>query len=152
MTIRKYENTNKEEGYQNGDKLLPGAVFELYKTYTNADSNTYIPGQTGPVEVTTNGQGDVQVPNDVVLEVGGSYVLVEKQAPSGYKPDHTPINVTLNADGSMTTVDVENIALGEGEGIGLPVTGGSGTVVLTAAGVVLVAGAAALIARSRKEN
>ena len=152
LTIRKYENTNKEEGYQNGDKLLPGAVFELYRTYINADDNTYIPGQAGPVELTTNGQGVVQVPDDVVLEVGGSYVLVEKQAPSGYKPDDTPINVTLNTDGTMTTVDVENIALGEGEGIGLPVTGGSGTVILTAAGVVLVAGAAALIVRSRKEN
>ena len=41
---------------------------------------------------------------------------------------------------------------GPGEGIELPVTGGAGTVALTAAGVVLVAGAAAFIVRSRKEN
>ena len=38
------------------------------------------------------------------------------------------------------------------QGIGLPETGGMGTVALTAAGVVLVAGAAAFIVRSRKQN
>ncbi|HBG3382880.1 TPA: SpaH/EbpB family LPXTG-anchored major pilin, partial [Clostridioides difficile] len=152
LQIRKYENTNKEDGYQQGDKLLQGAVFELYKTYTDADTNTFIPGETGPIEVVTNDQGIAQIPSNVVLEVGGSYVLVEKKAPSGYKPDQTPIQVTLNADGTLTTVDVENIPLGEDEGIDLPETGGMGTVALTAAGVVLVAGAAAFIIRSRKQN
>ena len=152
LQIRKYENTNKEDGYQQGDKLLHGAVFELYKTYTDADTNTFIPGETGPIEVVTNDQGIAQIPSNVVLEVGGSYVLVEKKAPSGYKPDQTPIQVTLNADGTLTTVDVENIPLGEDEGIDLPETGGMGTVALTAAGVVLVAGAAAFIVRSRKQN
>lgn len=152
LQIRKYENTDKVDGYQEGDKLLGGAVFELYKTYTDANNNTFIPGEAGPIEVVTNNQGIAQIPGDVVLEVGGSYVLVEKEAPSGYKPDETPIQVTLNADGSMTTVDVENIPLGEDEGIDLPETGGMGTVALTAAGVVLVAGAAAFIVRSRKQN
>lgn len=152
LQIRKYEDTDKSDNYSDGDKLLKGAVFELYKTYTDADTNTFIPGETGPIEVVTNDQGIAQIPSDVVLEVGGSYVLVEKEAPSGYKFDDASIQVTLNADGSLTTVDVENIPLGEDEGIDLPETGGMGTVALTAAGVVLVAGAAAFIVRSRKQN
>ena len=54
------------------------------------------------------------------------------------------------SDANVITIgDVVNT---KDDTIELPTTGGAGTVALTAAGVVLVAGAAAFIVRSRKEN
>lgn len=86
----------------------------------------------------------------------GTYYLVETDAPEGYQLDATPIEVRIEAltDENATAADlVHNVpTITNTKTPALPVTGGAGTVAITAAGVVLVAGAAMLIVRARKNN
>ena len=94
---------------------------------------------------------------DVLLDPDETYFIKETKAPAGYKLDTNTYSV--GKDGTVklvafnnVVVEVPNIPSDYHEGIDLPQTGGAGTVALTAAGVVIVAGAAAFIVRSRKEN
>lgn len=87
----------------------------------------------------------------------GTYYLVEVKAPQGYQLDATPIPVTIDAVTKGDAKEAELIvtlgnAITNTKTPSLPVTGGEGTIAITAAGVVLIAGAAALIVRARKQN
>lgn len=96
------------------------------------------------------------------LAAGQTYTLVEKSAPAGYKPiQNMPFMIASGADSDEdgvkegylyslnggVIVDEENDIFSS-----LPETGGTGTVALTVVGVGLMAGAAFLVMRSRKEN
>ncbi|WP_075279058.1 SpaH/EbpB family LPXTG-anchored major pilin [Thermophilibacter provencensis] len=87
----------------------------------------------------------------------GTYFLVETDAPEGYQLDTTPIPVTINAvtEGDAQEADLI-VTLGNAitntKTPSLPVTGGEGTIAITATGVVLIAGAAALIVRARRQH
>ena len=87
----------------------------------------------------------------------GTYFLVETVAPEGYQLDTTPIPVTINAvtEGDAQEADLI-VTLGNAitntKTPSLPVTGGEGTIAITATGVVLIAGAAALIVRARRQH
>lgn len=147
VTLELYKVTGKkvDSETKNG---LEGAVFSIYR-----DSNkngTYDAGTDALIDegIKSNDQGVFEY--DPLAE--GTYFLVETQAPAGYEIlDGAVTFTTGDADGDnvITLTDVENT---KDTGINLPQTGGAGTVALTAAGVVLVAGAAAFIVRSRKEN
>ena len=91
----------------------------------------------------------------------GNYTLVETSAPAGYALAD-PVEFTINSvdenkdgifEGKMYdftgTAIVDEVVNPAEE---LPTTGGAGTVAFTAAGVVIMAGAAAFIIRSRKNN
>lgn len=85
----------------------------------------------------------------------GRYYLVETAAPEGYQLDATPIEVVITAskDDSATADSlIVSKTIDNTKTPALPVTGGAGTVAITAAGVVLVAGAAMLIVRARKSD
>ena len=81
----------------------------------------------------------------------GTYYVKETQAPGGYQLDSTVHTVTVPAAGDNDNNVNLNIT-NKKDIPGLPTTGGAGTVALTAAGVVLIAGAAAFIVRSRKQS
>ena len=147
VTLELYKVTGKkvDSETKNG---LEGAVFSIYR-----DSNkngTYDAGTDALIAegIKSNDQGVFEY--DPLAE--GTYFLVETQAPAGYELLTDAAKFTTDAadgDNVITLTDVENT---KDTGINLPQTGGAGTVALTAAGVVLVAGAAAFIVRSRKEN
>ena len=85
----------------------------------------------------------------------GTYYLVETAAPEGYQLDATPIEVVITAstdDGATADSLIVSKTIDNTKTPALPVTGGAGTVAITAAGVVLVAGAAMLIVRARKSD
>lgn len=95
----------------------------------------------------------------------GTYYLVEVKAPQGYQLDATPIEIFIpeNPDPDATAADlVVSYVNGDADGQrnaitntktpSLPVTGGEGTIAITATGVVLIAGAAALIVRARRQH
>lgn len=147
VTLELYKVTGKkvDSVTKNG---LEGAVFSIYRD-SNKNGN-YDAGTDALIAegVKSNDQGVFE--HDPLAE--GTYFLVETQAPAGYELLTGAVKFTTDdADGDnvITLTDVENT---EDTGINLPQTGGAGTVALTAAGVVLVAGAAAFIVRSRKEN
>lgn len=128
---------------------LEGAEF----TIKDAQGNVLYEG------LTSDPNGDVTL--NGALAAGQKYTLVETKAPAGYQRitdlEFTIASSDLAEDGTYTgylfdvnggeIIDEESNFFTE-----LPTTGGAGTVALTAAGVVLVAGAAAFIVRSRKEN
>lgn len=147
MTLKLYKVTGKKIDSE-GTSPLQGAVFSIYR-----ESN----GTPG-----FQAEGDALITDDVVSNnqgifefdplADGDYYLVETKAPAGYElPEGYVEFSTDDADGDnvITLSDVKN---DKDSGINLPQTGGAGTIALTAAGVVLVAGAAAFIVRSRKEN
>lgn len=87
----------------------------------------------------------------------GTYFLVETDAPEGYQLDTTPISVTINAVMDSDAQEADLIvtlgnAITNTKTPSLPVTGGEGTIAITATGVVLIAGAAALIVRARRQH
>lgn len=151
VEVLKFEDAGEMNGnYDEGETLLNDAEFGLY---LDAQGNTPVLDKNGKPVTFKTGTISAGVDNekDVLLKVG-TYYIIETKAPAGYKLDKSAYEVVVTEDGGKVTVDVPNVKAGPGEGIELPVTGGAGTVALTAAGVVLVAGAAAFIVRSRKEN
>lgn len=147
VTLELYKVTGKKVDSETKSGL-EGAIFSIYR-----DSNkngTYDAGTDALIAegIKSNNQGVFKY--DPLAE--GTYFLVETQAPAGYELLTGAVTFTTGdaaADNVITLTDVENT---KDTGINLPQTGGAGTVALTAAGVVLVAGAAAFIVRSRKEN
>lgn len=95
----------------------------------------------------------------------GTYYLVEIAAPGGYQLDATPIEIVIseNINPDATAPDLvvsyvngdadnQHNAITNTKTPSLPVTGGEGTIAITATGVVLIAGAAALIVRARRQH
>ena len=92
-----------------------------------------------------------------------TYYLKETKAPTGYNlptdlfdinvaptdtDDYTgDTNPVLAFDGNRLSKDIENST-----GIDLPVTGGMGTVIFTAIGLLLMAGAAYFLFRGKKSS
>lgn len=145
--IVKYGDANKNNTYDEGEDLLSGAEFALY--YDQACQNP-VYKKDGTTRVTLKTvDGNASTDADTLLEPG-TYYLKETAAPSGYQIVTNPIEIKVTTEGG--TFYIPNVASTKHEGIELPTTGGAGTVALTAAGVVIVAGAAAFIVRSRKEN
>ena len=134
---------------------LPGAVFKL----VDADGAAITDVNGDDVIITTGEDGfawtdDADI--DVLLKIGEQVYFEEVSAPSGYQKmdglTQPATVVALDVEDQASAITVENTKSGKDQGLELPTTGGMGTVALTAAGVVLVAGAAAFIVRSRKEN
>lgn len=126
---------------------LAGAKFGLY---TDEDCTNKI------AEDTTGSDGTITF--NVRLDPRKTYWVKEISAPDGFKLVTEPTQVngtgasyTLTND-KYTEVPFEDEKAGIPEGVGLPTTGGMGTVAFTAAGVVIIAGAAAFLVKSRKNN
>lgn len=145
--IVKYGDANKNNTYEEGEDLLTGAEFALYYDEECKHAVYKKDGTTQVTLQTVNGEASTDA--DTLLKPG-TYYLKETAAPSGYQIVINPIEIKVTTEGG--TFYIPNVASTDHEGIELPTTGGMGTVALTAAGVVLVAGAAAFIVRSRKEN
>lgn len=140
-------------------KPLPGAEFTVTDTsgkvvtYIDAKGNLHTDGK-----VVSNDDGWVYV-NGLKA---GTYTVTETKVPSGYQKVE-PFDVVLSKDTAAgdteatTTVAETNFNTSTPDKIDpkvgqLPTTGGSGTILLTAGGVLLVVGGSAVALRSIKRN
>ncbi|WP_317416590.1 SpaH/EbpB family LPXTG-anchored major pilin [Thermophilibacter provencensis] len=135
------------------NNVLSGAMFGLYTTSEAAEAATADNPGTGTDTfvgtVITNEQGKASFE-----DLGeGTYYLKELAAPGGYQLDGTIHPIVLNDTANAEVVErVLSQTITNTKTPSLPVTGGEGTIAITATGVVLIAGAAALIVRARRQH
>lgn len=156
--VYKYDSENNDP--------LAGAIFQVFEAdgtalMTTTGEDVYVKTGSNGFAWTDknacNANGE-ELTGDVILEEGFQVYFVETKAPAGYRLPSAETNrfeattVAMHETAAAQTAQIPNTPAGGEHGVDLPETGGMGTVALTAAGVVLVAGAAAFIVRSRKEN
>ncbi|MGN8818831.1 SpaH/EbpB family LPXTG-anchored major pilin [Oribacterium sp. HCP28S3_H8] len=109
----------------------------------NADTNTY-QVLTGNETSTSIKAGGVNGHATAKVEglAAGTYYLQEDKAPMGYNKLTKRVAITVNLD---TTTENNAIDVPNNAGVLLPSTGGIGTTVFAVAGLVIMAGAAAVL-------
>lgn len=139
--------TKKAADGDDEGKPLNGAEYRLDKQNAEGDWVT--------VKENVTSQDAVATVNGLAA---GTYRWVETKAPAGYQindyGDDGGLIFTINDDADESSYKVASEFLDYKETLisELPETGGTGTVALTVVGVGLMAGAAFLVMRSRKEN
>ena len=143
----------------NHETKLSGAEFELYQGKTKidvkkGDDGVYRPDANGADVLTTS---DPEGAFKLDGLAPGSYSLKETKAPGGYSLPSGTIDFTIaddDLDGKVNegTTGYVSQTVQNSKGFQLPTTGGAGTVALTAAGVLVMAGAAFALIRARRSE
>jgi fimbrial isopeptide formation D2 family protein/LPXTG-motif cell wall-anchored protein len=141
---------------------LTGASFSVYANQADAKAGTNpinLAGQTVfPVAadgtLTISGLRYSDWANGAPVAPGSpdyrTYYLVETTAPAGYELLAEPVSFLINQATTTVGIDMQVKNVPSNNGFQLPLTGGVGTGILYAAGALLVAGAALLLVRSRR--
>lgn len=145
---------------QETDKLA-GAKFDLYRTATQAEidagsavtiPHTTIKGILLESGLTTDANGAATFEKYEANGTNYDYYLVETQAPSGYNLLDDAVKVNFTDSDVATTEGIYTVKVPNSSGIKLPITGGTGTVIFTVIGIVLMVGAVILLVVSRKKS
>ncbi|MFH5877466.1 SpaH/EbpB family LPXTG-anchored major pilin [Arthrobacter sp. NA-172] len=142
---------------------LAGAVFSVYPTQADALAGTNAITIAGTSSWTTDATGNLVISglrysnwaNGAAVSPGQpgyqAYWLVETKAPAGYELLAQPVQTTVtSSDPAVVTVTVTNVP--HNAGFQLPLTGGPGTLALTAGGILVLAGAGLLMVTSRRKR
>jgi len=139
---------------------LGGAKFRIYTN--KADALADIADTTGAT--TTGALADT---DGKVLEVitdsttgeayiyglePGVYYLVETVAPAGFNKLKEPITVTVDGTTVMTGTSLVDVSVINSSDFELPKTGGTGTLLFTAAGLILIGVAGVFLIAARKKS
>ena len=81
-----------------------------------------------------------------------TYYLVETQAPNGYNLLNEPVKVTINPAGIEGTGYIAKVTVKNSSAFILPITGGMGTTIFTAAGIGFIVLAVILLIHSFKKR
>ncbi len=159
-------NVNKVDADDN-NIFLPSAEFEVY-TSNAADAKPlkFLAGTSEGItpdsknvywvshdqtETAVDCVTTVKVSDDGKLRLEGlndtTYYLKEVKAPEGYNLPKTLFDVTVATD-----TDNQSKTITNSKGIILPITGGMGTVLFTAIGLLLMVGAAYFLFRNKKQS
>ena len=170
---KSFENTGKDEVETGGattewgpvklmkhdagdkNKGLAGAKFAVYNVNESNDCATLGTkvSVNGVLEFHSDANGIVNIPGLYVGKNGGqterTYCVVETAAPAGYVLDDTPRPVVVKAEATASvTYEVPNTPT---TGPDLPLTGASGTMLMTVGGLGLVAVAGGLYLVTRRK-
>lgn len=156
------------------DTALEGAIFAIA---TDAAGTTFLKAD-GSTETITN-QADLLANTDIIKATtdingkaiisglpydsmnGTTYYLVEVQAPAGFQLKEAAITAELVAgveagEDATASVEVKNYENGtvdpENPKFSLPLTGGTGTVLFTVIGVLIMATVAVIYIRSKRKQ
>ena len=142
---------------------LTGAVFSVYPTQQDAVDGTNAIALGGATEFAVAADGTVTVSglrysdwaNNAAVAAGEAgyqtYWLAEIVAPDGFELLAEPIEFTVTAATTAVGVDLEVVNVPSNAGFKLPLTGGAGTTLFIAGGVLLLGGAVLLAIRSRRK-
>ncbi|WP_312170757.1 SpaH/EbpB family LPXTG-anchored major pilin [Microbacterium sp.] len=142
---------------------LTGAVFSVYPTQQDAVDGTNAITLGGATEFAVAADGTVTLSglrysdwaDNATVAPGEegyqTYWLAEIVAPDGYELLAAPIEFTITAATTAVGVDLEVVNVPSNAGFKLPLTGGAGTTLFLAGGVLLLAGAVLLAIRNRRK-
>lgn len=156
----------KIDKYAKGDtsKKLDGATFSLYRTLRA--------GETTPTEdipatgiiikeqgilleegLTTNENGEIQFQKYEANGDNYDYYIVETKAPYGYNLLRNAIKVKFTDENVSATQGIYTVPVENSTGFQLPITGDTGTILMSVIGLVLMGGAVVLLLlRKRKAS
>lgn len=143
------------------DTKLAEAKFDLYRTATQEEidkgvaidiPHTDIKGIKLEGDKITNADGVTVFEKYEANADKYDYYLVETAAPSGYNILDNAVKVNFTDAEVAATEGIYTVNVPNSSGIKLPVTGGTGTVIFTVIGIVLMAGAVLLFVFARKKN
>ena len=147
--------------YGEPDTKLADAKFDLYRTATHEEidkgvaidiPHTDIKGIKLEGDKITNADGVTVFEKYEANADKYDYYLVETSAPSGYNILDNAVKVNFTDAEVAATEGIFTVNVSNSSGIKLPVTGGTGTVIFTVIGIVLMAGAVLLFVFARKKN
>ncbi|OAN39204.1 SpaH/EbpB family LPXTG-anchored major pilin [Microbacterium sp. H83] len=142
---------------------LTGAVFSVYPTQQDAIDGTNAISLAGTTDFAVAADGTVTISglrysdwaDNAAVAPGEdgyqSYWLAETVAPDGFELLAAPIEFTVTAASTAVGVDLQVVNVPSNAGFTLPLTGGTGTTLFLAGGVLLLAGALLLAVRSRRK-
>jgi len=163
---------------ESGDPLA-GATFKVSRVAVNPQAADFVKDANGDdLEVTTDGTGVFSFSNlpDYSNATGATYYLIETVTPAGYnggtvvaviwanQTDHfAAVPGDSDGDGNwaeninlVKTVTIKNTLIGEtnpnSPGFSLPLTGGAGTILFTAIGILVMLGAAGAYVHGKKRS
>lgn len=143
------------------DTKLADAKFDLYRTATQEEIDKRV-----AIDIPHTDIKGIKLEGDKITNADGvtvfekyeanadkyDYYLVETAAPSGYNILDNAVKVNFTDAEVAETEGIYTVNVSNSSGIKLPVTGGTGTVIFTVIGIVLMAGAVLLFVFARKKN
>lgn len=140
---------SKRTGDDN-NQPLPGAEFELY----------YDSACTKPVQVANSSGVLVTIKVTTGLDglariyglAEGTYYLKETKAPNGYSKPTSPFTVVVASDEADSMSRLVYISIQNEKGFLLPITGGTGTLLFKAGGLLLIGSACVILVVTKKKN
>jgi len=138
-------NVNKE--------ALAGATFKIY---TKLDGSGAVDPTSVLINPNTATDWTVTTGSDgfgyIYGLVEGTYYLVETAAPSGYNLLTSPITVVVDSTTADTTTHLTDVNVTNVKGFILPITGGTGTILFTVTGLILIAAAGVFLVAYKKKK
>lgn len=170
LVIDKYANDNKENKLEGATFVLQNEKGEYYQYVEAKAATDTAPAVEAKVDWVTNidqatkKTTDNQGAAEFIGLKDGTYYLVETEAPAGYNllADRVEVSVLGLKDGGFEEDDIDPMGLkvvyaltttkevANSTGTILPSTGGIGTTIFYAAGIILMAGAVFFVVRRKR--